>query len=120
VRLWPRLQEACGWQNAWAAVRLAERFAAYASSGGEVDEGEAAAWLDGWLAARGDERRTMLDGRMTDAAAAKKGSLGRLGWRSTQTILTPISGHRRPMSSAGLQHRGGQRRGARRRREAPH
>lgn len=101
AQAWREVQEAWGWQNAWAAVRLAGRLDELIT--GSSDAGN---WLDTWLTALGQERQSMLDGR--DSVEGEQRQFGYRRWRGTQQTLTPISGPYRPMWREALLRRAGE------------
>jgi len=98
VALWRERQEGWGWQSAWAAVRLANRLEEMLADPAELD-----GWLDAWIDSLGAERQSMLDGR--EWISGEQRQIGYRRWRGTQQILTPISGHYRPMWRAALLQR---------------
>lgn len=98
IGIWLRMQEAWGWQNAWAAVKLAGRLDSLFSDGGD-----SATRLDAWLDELGIERQSMYDGR--ERVDGEQRQMGFRRWRATHRTLTPISGAYRPMWRAALLRR---------------
>eukprot|EP00928_Gymnodinium_smaydae_P081117 TRINITY_DN64692_c0_g1_i1.p1 TRINITY_DN64692_c0_g1~~TRINITY_DN64692_c0_g1_i1.p1 ORF type:complete len:768 (+),score=184.59 TRINITY_DN64692_c0_g1_i1:60-2306(+) len=99
---WLEAQEAWGWQNAWAAAKLAAKLDDLPALGDTAEE-----QVDAWLQALGAARAAMLDGR--DNVEGEQRQVGYRRWRDTQRTLTPISGPYRPMWRAALLRRVGER-----------